>query len=165
MLADSATSGGLAMKVRFGVLVVALTAVMVVGLVAPAGAGSNGLLRIDAVVNGTPTSQLQIRYECVGSFPVGPTVVDVDATGTVVAPFNVHQDTCSVEIVQAGGLVTSFACVSAPAVTCNPGNASVTGNGLPQSDAAVITVTFDPAPPTPGADVAAALDASPSTVG
>lgn len=153
------------MKARGGVLAALVVVVVTMGLAAPAGAGSNGLLRVDAVVNGAPSSQLSLRYECVGAFPVGPTTVPVNATGTVVPAFNVHQDTCTVEVLDAGGLVVSFACVSAPSVTCNPGNASVTGNGLPQSETAVITVTFDPAPPTPDAGAAAALDARPSTVG
>lgn len=131
-----------------GVLV-ATGAVLAVGLV-PAGAGGFDL-SIDAVVNGTPNaSGLQVKRSCDG-LPGDATSSVFTATQTDVIPaqFLNLGVTCTVSVIQDGGMVASFKCETSGQLppTCLS-DRSIKRTTAPEFGTATITVTFDPAPTT-----------------
>lgn len=149
------------MKSCLGVVVVVLA--LVVGLVGPAGAGGIPTITVVAVVNGTPSTDLVVHRECDGA-PGNADSAPFTVSGTVIpaAGIVVVGDSCTVSVVEAGGLVPTFSCAeSVDALECigDSGLRRVIQNG----GFGTITVTFDPAPPAP--PPADAVAAAPVTVG
>jgi hypothetical protein len=122
---------------------------------APSGAGFQGSLRVDAVVNGTPTGSLELTRTCTpGNFPSSGPSAPFTASGTVFAAAGlpIGQVTCTITATQTGGLVPSFHCELQPnstGIACSGDAAATSVGGDDQGGLAVITVTFDAPPAEP----------------
>jgi hypothetical protein len=143
---------------------VVMASVVLVATALPAAAGGN-IMRVNAVVNGTPTGSLQVGYTC-----VNVSASDTSAPFTVTTPQVVADhpmasgspgQVCTVSVLQDGGMTVSFSCSSA-------GDGCVDDNTVMRSGSSldVITVTFDaPAPAPSDGSAAEAIVAAPNTAG
>ena len=148
------------MRKLVGVLAgVALAAGSLVAVgVSPAGASGKAPLYVNAFVNGGggfPTGELQLHRECTAGGPAS--TADSDPFTTSQTNFMTTSQypgylpngiqTCTVSVLESGGMHYSIACVDAtPALLVCSSNDAVTYVGEPAgiADAATITVTFYP---------------------
>lgn len=165
------------MGARAWVRATVAAALAVAGMMAatvPAHAGGQPLIRVDVVVNGAPTSALEITRTCTdtpGDASVQFTASESPALATAVMSGAIGS-TCTVTATVVNGATVSFVCDSAEpdVISCStsPTSATLTKVGT-NGNLGLITVTFDvPAePPTPSEEsaVAAPLVAAPRTTG